>query len=58
MQYEKSDKALNCIYETDSYLIFGTFSLYKQYEEANSIMHDIAKNIKAKENIYFCGKGK
>lgn len=46
-------KSVNCIVESESFLLIASLSLFKNFEEANNIMNEIAKQIKNNMMQYF-----
>ena len=50
---EKDQKYTHGIYVTDTYVIFGTFNLFKSNEEIVELLKEIAKLIKSHDNNFF-----
>ena len=50
---EKDNKYTHGIYVTDTYVILGTFNLFKSNEEVCALLKDLAKLIKSHDSNFF-----
>ena len=50
---EKNEEYTNIIYTNETYIIFGSFSLFKEVDEVSNLIQSILKSIKSKEAYFY-----